>query len=287
MSVIEVINFLHELDFLDVHLDEHQHFIDEIVVVESELTYSGMKKPLFFNDNKERYAKYNVKHEIVPIDIFELIPETYPEEERKRWFDVRRNNREAQQRYIFSKFKERADYICNSDVDEIWSRNCWYKVEECMEKDYCYIAPSVKRFQNYVDAVGKGQEYWRITKSTMPTHVRQKGTVRGATEGHIGWHFTSCYKKPEDMWYKGVGLAQSVGYCGWKDVHTPEELTAIIESGMLPFLNQKVVPRAVMPLDDLSWMPLFMQKHKDRFPWLPEKYRKDRPISAWRLHGRD
>jgi len=27
--VTEVINFLHELDLLEAHLDEHQHFIDK------------------------------------------------------------------------------------------------------------------------------------------------------------------------------------------------------------------------------------------------------------------
>ena len=287
MGMIEVINFLHELDFLEVHLDEHQHFMQEIVVAESERTYSGMKKPLIFSDHKDRFSRFDVTHEVVPYEIFEPIPETYPEEERKKWFDVRRNNREAQQRYIFEKYKGRADYMANSDCDEIWSRNSWYRVEECMDKDWCYIAPSVKRFQNYVDAVGKGQEYWRMTKSTMSTHVRQKGVPRGATGAHVGWHFTSCYLDPKDMWYKGVGLAQSVGYKGWGDVHTPEQLKALIAEDELPFLNKKAAPRQVMPLDDLSWLPPLMQKHPERYPWLPANLREGVTISQWRLHGRD
>jgi len=284
-KVIEVINFLHELDFLEAHLDEHQHFMDEIIVVESEITYSGMAKPLFFEDNKERFRKYNVQHEIVPTDAFIKVPATYPESERKKWHDARRNNREIQQKYIFNKYKSRGDYICNTDTDEIWSRDRWHAVEECMYKEFRYIAPSVKRFQNYVDAVGKGQEYWRITRSDMSTHVRQKGVPRGATDGHVGWHFTSCYKDMKDMWYKAVGLAQSVGYLGWRNVPSPEELQRIVDSGVLPILNQKLKPRAVMPLDDISWLPPWMQENKDRFPWLPEKYREGRTVSAWRLNG--
>ena len=287
MSMIEVINFLHELDFLEVHLDEHQHFMQEIVVAESERTYSGMPKPLIFNDHKERFSKFNVTHEIVPWEIFEPIPATYPEEERKRWFNARRNNREIQQKYIFAKYKGRADYMANSDCDEIWSRDMWWQVEECMDKEYRYIAPSVKRFQNYVDAIGKGQEYWRMTRSDMPTHVRQKHVPRGATQGHIGWHFSSCYKDTTDMWYKGIGLAQSVGYCGWGDVQTPEELGAVIESGVLPFLNQEIKPRQVMPLDDLTWLPPLMQATTDWWPWLPAEDREGRTISQWRLRGRD
>lgn len=285
--VIEVMNFLHELDFLETHLEEHQHFIDEIVIAESEITYSGMKKPLFFADNKDRFRRFNVIHEVVPTSIFVKIPKSYPEEERKKWFDVRRNNREAQQKYIFSKFKDRADYMCNADTDEIWSRDYWHLVMDCMDQGYCYIAPSVKRFQNYVDAVGKGQEYWRITRSDMISHVRQKHVKRGATGGHVGWHFTSCYKDMKDMWYKAVGLAQSTGYLGWGDVPTPEEFQETINAGLLPILNQPIKPRSIMPKDDLSWMPSWMQKNPDRFPWLPEKYREGHNLSTWRLHGRD
>jgi hypothetical protein len=134
--------------------------------------------------------------------------------------------------------------------------------------------------------VGKGQEYWRITKSNMPTHVRQKGVLRGATGGHVGWHFTSCYKDMKDMWYKAVGLAQSVGYLGWGNVPSPEGFQAMLDADILPILNQKIAPRSVMPIDDLSWLPIWMQNNKDRFPWLPEKYRKGHTPSAWRLHGK-
>ena len=281
--VVECINFLHELDLLEAHLDEHQHFMDEIIVLESEVTYSGMPKPLSFNDNKERFSRFNIQHEIVPVDTFEPIPATYPEEERTKWFNARRNNRERQQKYLFEKFKGRGDYICNSDVDEIWSRDMWYQVEECIDKGFMWIAPQVKRFQNYVDSIGKGQEHWRITNSNITTHVRIKGITRGKTDAHVGWHFTSCYKSPTDMWYKGVGLAQSVGYMGWSDVHTPEQLEAQIAGGDLPFMRQKLQPRAVMPLDDITWLPPFMRENKDLWPWLPKEAREGRRLSPWRL----
>ena len=93
MIFTEVINFLHELDLLEAHLEEHQHFIDRIIVVESETTYSGMKKPLYFEKNKERFARFNIEHEVIPTEIFVPIPPSYGEDERKKWFDTRRNNR--------------------------------------------------------------------------------------------------------------------------------------------------------------------------------------------------
>jgi len=193
--VVEVINFLHELDLLEAHLDEHQHFIDKIVVVESKTTYSGMSKPLILHENLERFKKYNFEYHEIPIDIFTLIPGHYDESERKKWYDARRNNREAQQAYMFAKFKHLGDYICNSDVDEIWSKETWEGgIHRCMEEDFAYIAPKMKTFFHYVDAPGSTRAHWRIAKSTMNSHVRQKGIKRGNSYGKVG--ISRLYIKP-------------------------------------------------------------------------------------------
>lgn len=282
--ITEVINFLHELDLLEAHLDEHQHFIDRIVVVESDKTYSGMAKPLYFEENKERFARFNIEHEVVPSELHVPIPASYDEVDHKRWFDERRNNRERQQNYIFHKYKKDADYLANTDTDEIWSRLTWYRVMELMEKKYCYIVPSIRRFFYYVDYGGGSSGAWRITRSDQPTHIRQKGTLRGQTM-RVGWHFTSCYKEPWDMWMKGVGLAQSCGYFGWANVPDPDECKKTLEAGILPFVNQPIETnlKSVMPIDDLSWLPPWMAANKDKWLWLPESLREGRAISTWRV----
>ena len=283
MRTVEVINFLHEVDLLEAHLDEHQHFMDEIIVVESAVTYSGMPKPLFFQEYKHRWERFNVQYEEIPIDLFEVIPGSYPEEERKRWFDARRNNRERQQDYIFQKYKVRGDYLCNTDVDEIWSRNQWQQVVDLMKDGNCYICPRVRRFMYYMDQIAKKQDFWRISRSDQSTHVRQRGVKRNRTN-EIGWHFSGCYKSPLDMWYKGVGLAQSTSYLGYHAVPQPEEIEKQLEQGIMPFLNIKANPGyGVMPLDDLSWAPPFIAANPTLFPWLPENLREGKPISDWRL----
>jgi beta-1,4-mannosyl-glycoprotein beta-1,4-N-acetylglucosaminyltransferase len=278
--VTEVINFLHELDLLEAHLDEHQHFIDRIVVVESEQTYSGMTKPLYFEENKDRFARFNIEHEVVPAELHVPIPASYGEDEQRKWFHERRVNRENQQNYIFNKYKKDCDYLCNADVDEIWSRDSWHRVLECMHQEYCYIGPGIRRFMYFMDYVASNCSNWRITKSDQPTHVRQKGTKRGGVID-VGWHFTSCYRDPKDLWMKGVGLAQSIGYLGWANVPDPDECKRMIESGTLPFLNQTIAPAAVMSLDDLSWLPPYMREHPELWSWLPESIREGVPISEW------
>lgn len=283
MRTIEVINFLHEVDLLEAHLDEHQHFMDEIIVVESAMTYSGMPKPLFFKSYGWRFERFKVQYEEIPIDLFIQIPGSYPEEERKKWFDARRTNRERQQDYIFQKYKVRGDYLCNTDVDEIWSRNQWQQVVDLMEDGNCYICPRVRRFMYFVDAIAKKQDFWRITRSDQPTHVRQRGVKRNRTD-EIGWHFSGCYKDPLHLWFKGVGLAQSTSYLGYDAVPQPKEIEEQLKQGILPFLNQKIDPGyGVMPLNNLDWLPEFMANNKDLWPWLPASIREGKPISTWKL----
>ena len=277
--VTEVINFLHELDLLEAHLDEHQHFIDRIVVVESPFSYSGMPKPLYFDENKERFARFNVEHEVMPTSLHVVIPPEYGEDEKKRWFDERRNNRERQQRYIFNKYKKDCDYICNTDVDEIWSRDAWFRVTDLMDLDYCYIMPGLKTFEHYVDNSLKNWNAWRITRSTMDTHLRQRGTLRGGTM-RVGWHFSSVYKNPHDMWMKNVGLCQSMGYFGWATVPDPDECQRRVDARVIPLSNMPIrdIMKRVMPNDDISWLPTWMQANRDLWPWLPDDLRKGFPV---------
>ena len=281
---IEVINFLHELDLLEAHIAEHSKFMDKIVVVESELTYSGMPKPLYFQENRKRFEKYDVHHEVTPKSMFAPIPGNYPIEEHKKWFDERRNNRERQQKHIFEKYKAGFDYMCNTDTDEIWSSDKFWRIDELMEQDMCYISPMVRIFFYFADAVAKQQDFWRITNAKMDTHVRQRGTKRSSTGMDVGWHFTSCHPTGFGLWMKGVGLAQSIGLLGWQNVPSPEECEQMIQNGTLPFVNQQLnIKKSVMPLDDLTWLPPYLQANPQVLRWLPESYREGRPISTWRL----
>lgn len=282
-KAVEVINFLHELDLLEAHLSEHCQFMDKIVVVESELTYSGMPKPLYFQENKKRFEKYNVQHEVIPKSMFAPIPGNYPATEHKKWFDERRNNRERQQRYIFEKYKQGFDYMANTDVDEIWSSGSYWRIKELMEQDMCYIVPRVRIFFYFADAIAKKQDFWRITNSKMSTHVRQRGTKRGGTNTEIGWHFTTCHPTGFGIWMKGVGLAQSIQYNGWQNVPSPEECEAMMVSGTMPFINQPINPHKVMPKDDLTWLPPYIQQNPNIVRWLPDQYREGRHIVDWRL----
>lgn len=50
--------FFNELDLLEIRLNVHDEIFEKFVIVESTRTYSGIPKPLYFNENKHRFEKF-------------------------------------------------------------------------------------------------------------------------------------------------------------------------------------------------------------------------------------
>lgn len=64
--VISAFPFLNELDLLEFRLRTMSPMVDLFVLIESPMTFSGKEKPLYFNENKERFAQWPIHHIIVP-----------------------------------------------------------------------------------------------------------------------------------------------------------------------------------------------------------------------------
>tara|TARA_R110000868_G_scaffold237416_1_gene491940 strand:- start:26 stop:883 length:858 start_codon:yes stop_codon:yes gene_type:complete len=57
-KIYDCFNFFNELDLLELRLNILYEYVDYFVIVESDVTHSGEKKPFYFEDNKERYSKF-------------------------------------------------------------------------------------------------------------------------------------------------------------------------------------------------------------------------------------
>jgi beta-1,4-mannosyl-glycoprotein beta-1,4-N-acetylglucosaminyltransferase len=53
--------FFNELDILKLRLEILNDTVDKFVIVESTVTFSGKEKPLFFNENKDEFKKFEDK----------------------------------------------------------------------------------------------------------------------------------------------------------------------------------------------------------------------------------
>ena len=56
--IIDAFLFYNELDMLEFRLMELEQVVDKFIIVEANKTFTGNKKPLYFEENKNRFTKY-------------------------------------------------------------------------------------------------------------------------------------------------------------------------------------------------------------------------------------
>jgi len=119
MKIIDGFIFYNELELLSYRLKILNDVVDYFVIVESTHTFVGKEKPLFYKENKDRFAEYH--HKIIHI-IVDNMPYIHPNINigaGQQW-----ENEGAQRDAIaagFAKIKELdpADILIITDLDEI------------------------------------------------------------------------------------------------------------------------------------------------------------------------
>lgn len=68
ITVFDCFTFFNELDLLEFRLNLLDSYVDKFVICESNYTHSGKLKPYYFNENKERYKRWEHKILYIPIE---------------------------------------------------------------------------------------------------------------------------------------------------------------------------------------------------------------------------
>lgn len=73
MKIIDCFTFFNALDLLEIRLNCLAPYVERFIICECPVTHSGNPKPLYFDDNKDRYKGFNITHVIaddgmVPLD---------------------------------------------------------------------------------------------------------------------------------------------------------------------------------------------------------------------------
>lgn len=265
--ITEVISMYNELDLLEAHLEESQHWADRIVIIESPVTFTSIPKPMYFDDNRERFKRFNVEHLITPPDVFEAIPYSYPKEEQEKWFKVRRNNRTINRQFHWDELRKHTDYVYLNDVDEFISRDRWKYLDALLKPNYYHhVAVVTRRYDYFVNAFGPIQEQYRITRSDRPVFSMIRGTPRTSTPD-LGWHFTSCFNAAE-VQKKLHGIACHIGVSP-SEIPNVEDIQYDMDNGIEPVTGLPLLGDVteLLPKYDLSWAPQFMQDNIEMFPW--------------------
>lgn len=175
--------FNHELDLLEIRLNEMYEYVDHFVLVECTETHRGGSKELIYEKNKGRFSKFNDKiiHVIV--------------EDRLNTTDLwAKENYQRDQIIRGLKNCSDKDIIIISDLDEIIRGKDLKSIISHLA-NHRYVACQLDLFVYYLNGLC-GQ--WNGPVVTTYKPVRKKGAnyVRSKRNSvfaiqNVGWHFSS------------------------------------------------------------------------------------------------
>ena len=211
MKVFDSFIFFNELDLLDLRLNILNDVVDYFVLTESPFTVSGNEKPLFYQENKDRFGKFNDK---IIHNITEEIPNDFSQYLVKKPFHTDYNTTdESGTRYIDLPIRfQRAvynrecsayglvkagatddDVVMTSDADEIINP---YVIEDLDWFDpTCNYVALQRAF--YFKLNSLYEENWKGTRLSTFKHLKTTTVDRLRTDWrkaylikNAGWHFS-------------------------------------------------------------------------------------------------
>lgn len=187
--------FFNEFEVLEIRLEELYDHVDHFVLLEASETFSGLKKPFYFEQAKERYKKFSDK--IIHIMLNETIVTDNP------WD---REHFQRNQLVQGLKSCNPNDVILISDVDEIISHTQVERINELLSvhSPIGFYHKLYRYFLNHVDLsmpslAGLVALYYHQLVQASPQEIRNQVIRPNQTTNNkepfvffnSGWHFTS------------------------------------------------------------------------------------------------
>ena len=277
MKVFDSFIFFNELELLELRLNILNDVVDYFVLTESPFTVSGNEKPLYYQENKDRFGKFNDKiihnvTETIPDDFSDYLMKkpfhtdyTSTDESGTRYIDLPIRfqravyNRECSAYGLVKAGASDDDIVMTSDADEIINP---YVIEnlDWFDPAHNYVA-LCRAFYfklNYIY-----QENWKGTRLCTFNHLKTTTVDRLRTDWrqahqieNAGWHFSF------------LGDADNVRLKLASYEHTENNISSNIDNmeqridmGLDPLgRTNRLVP---VPIDDT--FPEYIVKNKYKF----------------------
>lgn len=194
--IFDGIIFSNELDMLEIRWRELEPYIYKFVVLESNTTFTGIPKPLFFASNRPRFgfAEGKIVHGIISGRPAGLGPKLDP-------FIVESEQRGAMNGLLRQAGIENEDLLIMSDTDEIPSPHTIKLLQ------WCDGSPPVMHLElrHYMYSFEFPVDYssWRATAhiygpGTRYRHSRQTDLILS----NAGWHCSFCFRHIKEFVFK-------------------------------------------------------------------------------------
>jgi len=184
MKIVDCFLFSHELDMLELRLELLSPFVDLFVLVESPETFSGIEKPLYFEQHKGRFAKWRNIMRVVAPPLETSDPWEREKFQRNCLFEATHNMHVGHPDCV----------ILLSDVDEFPHPRLFKSLPALVKKFGCLTLDQAFYYYSLE---------WKCTfswKGTVAVHAREWGKHtpewwRRSREGfdfvtHGGWHLS-------------------------------------------------------------------------------------------------
>jgi len=277
MKVFDSFIFFNELELLEMRLNILSDVVDYFVLTESPFTVSGNEKPLYYQENKDRFGKFNDKivhyvTEEIPNDFSHMLEKTKyhaaykdldpygtPMIQLPIRFQRALFNRNNSAFGIENAGASDEDLIITSDADEIINP---YVLEDVSWFDssnqYVAICNAYYYKLNFLyqsDWMGSRLCTWKHLRETTIDQHRQDHKNAYKIE-NAGWHFSF------------LGNAENFKLKLASYEHTENNIDSVvsnaeekIEQGLDP-LNRGMTYRAV-PIDETY--PEYIQQNQDKY----------------------
>ncbi len=187
MATVDVCLFNGEADILDIRLNILKDHVDQFIIVEAPITFSGNLKPYYFASIEHKYAHLPIKYHRVDMEDKELweeaakSPNTQGADHWKTEFFIKESIKKA-----LNHLEDR-DVVFISDCDEIWKPGRLYKGDGIVKLHQ-------KMFVYYLNM--RTSEDWYGTLVTKYANIKHACLNHLRTGEHFkmddgGWHFSS------------------------------------------------------------------------------------------------
>lgn len=207
MAIIDCITYNNEAELFDLRYNILRDHVDEFVVCEAPVTFSGKPKPLYFKNIIDKYDK--VKYYIIDetdAKLWELAissPNTVGADHWKREFVHKESIKKA-----LTHLKDE-DIVLIGDCDEIWNPEVVLLKkhgDNRLTKLRQYVYTYFLNQRSSEDWHGTLMAKYGDIKGNILNHLRTAWRDVYLPEEYAGWHFTSMHhqvkQKLEDSYTK-------------------------------------------------------------------------------------
>jgi hypothetical protein len=186
-KIYDCFTFYNELDLLELRLREHYDHVDQFVIAEANMSFTGKPKPYYLDENWDRFEQWADK--ITYIQIEDLNPTGDP------WANEAHSRECLKQGLVDAQPK---DIIMLSDCDEIFRPTTWQRLRGSPDKRQWGVRMPCFYFKlNYMQThptlwwaggsairfefLGKMED---LRKARNEIGIREMSVIL-----HAGWHF--------------------------------------------------------------------------------------------------